>query len=169
MISPVNRKIAKILGTDIPPDDTPVGELVVVEPHELIGVENSDLPPLHDIHRKQLQADKQLEEVIAAALGYQKTLFESVDSVEPKYKSRYVEVANGTMGLALEAIKVKFKAQEIRMKQRLAEAGFQRPTTEKPDTPGTVNNFFYGSREELISAMRVMNEETPVEGPVEDK
>jgi len=70
-----------------------------------------------------------------------------------------VEVANGTMGLALEAIKTKYKAQELRFKQRLSEAGFKTPGGASDDAPNTVNNFFYGSREELISAMRVMNEE----------
>jgi hypothetical protein len=159
MISPVNKKIAAILGADIPPDDVVGTEIVQVEPHEIVGVNNPDLPPLHDIHRKQLQADKQLEEVISAALGYQRTLFETVDSVEPKYRSRYVEVANGTMGIALEAIKTKFKAQELRFKQRLSEAGFKMPAGSSDDAPGTVNNFFYGSREELINAMRIINED----------
>lgn len=163
----INRKIAGILGADIPPDDFSASEIVPVEPHELVSVDNPDLPVMHDIHRKQIQADKQLEEIIAASLGYQKKLFADVDSVEPKYRSRFVEVINGTMGIALEAIKTKINAQEKRAKQRLTEAGFKRPDGPTQEAPGTVNNFFYGSREELISAMRVTTSEP--ETPEKDK
>lgn len=152
----INKKIAGILGADIPPDDFTATEIVPVEPHELVTADNPDLPMLHDVHRKQLQADKQLEEIISASLGYQRKLFNDVDTVEPKYRSRYVEVVNGTMGIALEAVKTKLKAQEQRAKQRLTEAGFKKPAgSGQPDTPNTVNNFFYGSREEVIAAMRI--------------
>lgn len=151
----INKKMAGILGMDIPDEDVETQEVTVVEPHELVDIENADLPPMYDIDRKLLQGDKQLEEVITYALGYQKSLFAEVDTVDPKYRSRYIEVANGTMSLALDAIKTKFKTQETRKKQRLEEAGFVKPNGGGSGDPNdTTNNFFFGSREELITAMK---------------
>lgn len=147
----INKKMADILGMDTPEDENSGGEIVTVEPHEIVRVDNPDLPQLHDVDRKQLQAEKQLEEVINFSLGYQQNLFDEVSTVEPKYRSRYVEVANGTLGIALDAIKTKLKTQENRRKQRLEEAEFQKPTNQ--NTGETTNNFFFGSREELIAAM----------------
>jgi len=146
----INKKMAAILGMDVPDDEVLVQEIVPVEPHELIMVDNPDLPPMYDIDRKLLQAEKQLEEVIQFTLGYQKTLFSEVASVDPKYRSRYVEVANGTLGIALDAIKVKIKTQENHRKQRLEEAEFISPRTNKKAGEGVTNNFFVGTREELI-------------------
>lgn len=154
----MNNKMAAILGMDEVPEEVTAKEVVVVEPHEIVKVDNSDLPAMHDIDRKQLQAEKQLEEVIEFSLGYQRSLFEQVETVEPKYRSRYVEVANGTMGLALDAIKTKIKTQENRRKQRLDEAEFQRPGG-KGGNGETNNNFFVGSREDLIKAMRDAGED----------
>jgi len=140
----INKKMAAILGMDVPDDEVLVQEIVPVEPHELIMVDNPDLPPMYDIDRKLLQAEKQLEEVIQFTLGYQKTLFSEVASVDPKYRSRYVEVANGTLGIALDAIKVKIKTQENHRKQRLEEAEFISPRTNKKAGEGVTNNFFVG-------------------------
>lgn len=148
----MNNKMAAILGMDEVPEEVTAKEVTVVEPHEIVKVDNTDLPDMHDIDRKQLQAEKQLEEVIEFSLGYQRQLFDQVENVEPKYRSRYVEVANGTMGLALDAIKTKIKTQENRRKQRLDEAEFQRPNG--GGSGDTNNNFFFGSREDLIEAMK---------------
>lgn len=153
----MNPKMASILGMDEVPEEVTSKEVIVVEPHELVDIENPDLPTMHDIERKQLQAEKQLEEVIEFSLGYQRDLFDEVTTVEPKYRSRYIEVANGTMGLALDAIKTKLKTQENRRKQRLDEAEFQRPTGGKSGE--TNNNFFFGSREDLLEAMKDADEE----------
>lgn len=146
----MNNKMAAILGMDIP-EEVETTEVTIVEPHELVQIDNPDLPPMHDVDRKQLQAEKQLEEVIEFSLGYQRTLFDNAEAVEPKYRSRYVEVANGTMSLALDAIKTKIKTQENRRKQRLDEAEFQRP--QGGGAGATENNFYFGSREDLIKAM----------------
>lgn len=148
----INKKIAGILGMDVPEeDDMECREVIPVAPHEIVSVDNPDLPPMHDVDRKQLQAEKQLEEIIEFSLGYQKRMFAEVDSVEPKFRSRYVEVANATLGLALDAVKVKITTQENRRKDRLKEAEFQRPGQRKEAS--MTNNFFFGNREELINAL----------------
>ena len=147
----INKQIAGILGMDIP-EEVVMDEIISIEPHEIVRVENNDLPPMQDIERKILQGEKELQEVIDASLGYQRQLFDEVSTIEPKYRSRYVEVANGTMHIALDAIKVKLKTQDEKKKQRLKEAEFKRP--QNASDGETTNNFFFGSREELISAMR---------------
>lgn len=144
----MNKKMAAILGADIPEDEEAPKQIVAVEPHEIVTSDNPDLPDMHDINMKQLQAEKQLEEVIAFTLGYQKSLFDEVSTVDPKYRSRYVEVANGTLNLALDAIKTKLKVQENQRKLRMDEAEFQRPDGGKGD--GATQNFFFGSREDLM-------------------
>lgn len=156
----INKKMANILGMDIPEEPT-TGEVIVVEPHEVVRTENPDLPAMHDIDRKTLQAEKELQEIIDATLGYQRALFDEVGTVEPKYRSRYIEVANGTTALALDAIKTKIKSQEEKKKLRMKEAEFQRPTGQ--DSGQTTNNFFFGSREEvmaMINAEPVEDDET---------
>jgi len=123
----INSKIAGILGMDVPIDEEPSGEVIVVEPHMIVNFDNPDLPQTHDIDRKMLQAETELQTVIDDSMKYQKELFKEVETVEPKYRSRYVEVANGTMHIALDAIKVKLKTQEEKKKQRLKDAAFKRP------------------------------------------
>ena len=155
----INPKIANILGMEIPVDEEPMGEVIIVEPHTIVKVDNPDLPQTHDIDRKMLQAETELQTVIDDSMKYQKELFREVDTVEPKYRSRYVEVANGTMHIALDAIKIKLKTQEEKKKQRLKDASFKRPID--ANAPGdTTNNFFFGSREDLISAIRDDSDET---------
>lgn len=149
----INKKMATILGMEVPEDDVKIGEVVPVEPHEIVTVENPDLPPMYDINRKQLQAEKQLEEVIEFTLGYQRDLFSEVGVVDPKYRARYIEVANATMGIALDAIKTKIKAQENQRKLRMDEAEFRSPGSNK-DSPASVTNNFFGTREEIIAVMR---------------
>ena len=144
--------MAAILGMDIPEEAMIAREMITVEPHEIVLVDNPNLPPLHDIERRQLQAEKQLEEVIAFSLGYQRTMFSEVSTIEPKYRSRYIEVANGTLSLALEAIRTKLKTQDDRRKRRLEEAEFQGGGGQGSGT-GT-NNFFFGSREDLITILK---------------
>lgn len=158
-----NKKMSAILGMDDPGEGAaPAQELIVVEPHEIVDVQNPDLPDMHDIYRKQLQGEKQLEEVINFALGYQQTLFDGLETVDPKYRSRQIEVANSTLGIALDAIKTKIKIQENQRKLRMEEAKFVRPAKgdnspegggEESTEPGT-NNFFFGTREDLLQQIR---------------
>ncbi len=155
----INPKIAGILGMEIPDEDEPSGEVIIVEPHRIVKVENPDLPPTHDIDRKQLQAETELQAIIDDSMRYQKELFKEIETVEPKYRSRYVEVANGTMHIALDAVKVKLKTQEEKKKQRLKDAGFKKPLdTNSPSD--TTNNFFFGTRNDLIAAIRDDSDET---------
>lgn len=148
----INTKIATILGMELPEETVTASEMIKVEPHDLYYSDNADLPSMTDIERRQNQAEKELQEVIDFSLGYQRELFDQVASVEPKFRSRYVEVANGTLGLALDAIKIKLKTQDEKRKQRLKEAEFRVPG--KSSEPKTTNNFFMGTREELLAAIK---------------
>jgi len=145
----INKKMASILGMDIPEETAT--EIVEIQPHEIVTIDNDDLPSMKDIDRKQLQGEHELQRVIDFSLGYQENLFDDIGSIEPKYRSRNIEVANATLGIALEAIKVKLKTQDDKKKMRLKEAEFVAPT--KRGAGDTNNNFYFGSREDLISAM----------------
>lgn len=158
----VNKRMATILGMDMSEDEGLQTEIVEVEPHEIVRLDNPDLPPTADIDRRQLQAEKQLEEIIQTSLGYQRELFDAVKEVEPKYRSRYIEVANGTLGLALDAIKVKLKTQLDTRKQRLDQAKFRTEGRNKENT-GQTNNFFFGSREEILAQLKGVGVGEPVE------
>jgi len=148
----INKNMASILGMDIPEETAT--EIVEIPPHEIVTVDNDNLPPMKDIDRKQLQGEYELQKVIDFSLGYQETLFDEIGSIEPKYRSRNIEVANATLGIALDAIKVKLKTQDDKKKMRLKEAEFVAPN-KKSDIGDTTNNFYFGSREDLISAMAV--------------
>jgi hypothetical protein len=148
----INKNMAAILGMDIP-EEIMHREIIEIPPHEIVSVDNPNLPAMHDINRKQLQGEHELQQVIDFTLGYQKTLFDDVGSIEPKYRSRSIEVANATMGIALDAIKVKLKTQEEKKKIRLKEAEFVPPSQKA--SGDTTNNWFVGSREELIAAVTV--------------
>jgi len=145
----INKKMASILGMDIP-EETPT-PIVEIAPHEIVTIDNDALPNMKDIDRKQLQGEHELQRVIEFSLGYQERLFDEVNSIEPKYRSRNIEVANATLGIALDAIKVKLKTQDEKKKMRLKEAEFVSPN--KGSVGDTNNNFYFGSREELIDMM----------------
>jgi hypothetical protein len=145
----INTKMAAILGMELP--DEPATEIIEIAPHEIVVIDNPDLPPMRDIDRKQLQGEHELQRVIDFSLGYQETLFNEIGTIEPKYRSRNIEVANATMSIALDAIKTKLKTQDDKKKMRLKEASFVSPDSN--NAGDTNNNFFFGSREDLISSL----------------
>jgi len=146
----INPKIAGILGTDTKDIEPPTTDPIVVEPHEVIHIKNDKLPNMVDINYKLAEGEKELQTLIDAALTYQQVLAADTASIEPQYKSRYIEVLNGTMTIALNAIQTKLKTQEVKKTQRMKEASFE---GRKSEGGNTNNNFFFGSREDLLIAM----------------
>ena len=147
MTQRLNPNIAKALDMELP-EEQPVEEsapLVCVEPHELITLDNPDLPDLSDIETKTLEGEKQLEMLIERGMGMFTELYEELPEIEPRYRARHLEITALIMGNTLDAIKHKTKYQIDRRKQRLDEAGFGKSGNTKIETAN-----FYGSREEIM-------------------
>lgn len=120
--------------------------MVVVEPHELITLDNPDLPDMSDIETKNLEGEKQLEILIQHGQGMFAELYEELPEIDPKYRNRHLEITALIMGNTLDAIKTKMEHQLKRKKQRMEEANFGVSTKGS----GTQVNNFYGSREEVL-------------------
>jgi hypothetical protein len=144
----LNSNIARALDMDMP-DEPPIEEsaaLITVEPHELVMVDNEDLPDMSDIETKAIEGEKQLEQIIAKGQGMFAELYEELPNIDPKYRNRHLEITALIMGNTLDAVKTKMEYQLKRKKQRMEEAEFG---TDKSNTSISTANF-YGSREELI-------------------
>ncbi len=164
MIQRLNPNIAIALDMELP-DEAPIEDsapMVVVEPHEIITVANSDLPDMSDIETRNVQGEKQLEQIISKGMGMFTELYDELKGVDPKYRNRHLETTALIMGHTLDAIKHKTGHQLKRKTQRMEEAGFGKP--DKGTKIGTAN--FYGSREEL---MKVINEAEDVVSPSESE
>lgn len=158
----VQPGVAEALGMAIPDMETQPEEdiltknMVVIEPHEIVTVENSDLPDMTDIAVKGAEGEKQLEELIVRGLVAVKSAFEDVPTTEPKYRGRMLEVAGVLFGQTLEAIKHKNELQLKKTKSRMEQANFTlKKATPAPDATGnartvTNNNIILnGDREAL--------------------
>jgi len=158
----VNPKIAEALGMAPPPEPEKTTHLVTVLPNEIsmMNVENSELPNMDDANQKQLEAEKQLEKVIELSMNQAETLQGEVSTIEPKYRSRTVEVANDSMKIALEAIKLKIDTQFKTKETRLEELNYQRKSKSAggENKANSITNFYVGSREELMKLMDDTNQ-----------
>jgi hypothetical protein len=164
MTQRLNPNIAIALDMELP-DEAPIEDsapMVVVEPHEIITIGNVDLPDMSDIEMRNIQGEKQLEQIISKGMGMFTELYDELGGIDPKYRNRHLETTALIMGHTLDAIKHKTGHQLKRKKQRMEEAGFGKP--EKGTKIGTAN--FFGSREEL---MKVINGATEVESPPESE
>jgi len=163
----LNPNIAAALDMELP-EEAPVensAPLVTVDPHEIVAVQNDDLPDMSDIEVKMVQGEKQLEQVISKGMGMFTELYEELKSIDPKYRNRHLETTALIMGHTLDAIKHKTGHQLKRKEQRMKEANFG--VQDSGTKIGTAN--FFGSREDL---MKMMHEAEAVEvtpKPVEPK
>ena len=157
-MSTFNKKIAESLGIDIPPTETdPMLVPVVVEPHEIVSVENTNLPPMADIDSRLLEGEKQLELIIQSSLDQVVETKEQIAQLEPKYRGRFVDAANATLTIALEAVKTKIATQMDKKDMRMKEAEFKGGGGQKTAGGGnTTNNIiFSGSRDDFLKAIQI--------------
>lgn len=155
----MNKKIAESLGMEIPEENEianrveEIKALTAVAPHEVIVVDNPDLPSLTDIETKLAEGEKQLEEVIVNGLAQMKKMFDNAEEASPDKVARYLEVAQMMMAQTLTAITHKNKLQLEKKKARLQEHNYA-PDKKSGSGGGTVtNNLFVGSREEALEML----------------
>ena len=152
----LNKKIAEALDMELPPEEAINTLPVRIEPTELpVPINNSDLPSMIDIEVRLLEGEKQLEELIQKASAMLMDQYEMVTEIEPQYRNRHMEIASMFMSTIVDAVKHKNELQIKKKEQRMKEAKF---STETADSgPRTVNNTFFGTREDL----RKMLEDDP--------
>ena len=75
-----------------------------------------------------------------------------MEEIDPRFKNRYVENTNGTLQVALDAIKTKADIQMKKRENRLKEANFKLESRNQKggQANSTTNNIFVGSREDLM-------------------
>lgn len=147
MTQRLNPNIAEALDMELP-DNPPVEDsapLVVVEPHEIVRVDNPDLPDMSDIEVKNLEGEKQLETLIGQGMGMTQELYAELPEIEPKYRNRHLEITAMIMSETRGAIETKLAHQLKRKEQRLKEAGFG-----AQKDGGKVTQNFFGSREDIM-------------------
>lgn len=172
-MSQINKKIAQSLDMEVPEEQEfesdPTNALTTVEPHELTTVDNADLPDMSDIDRSAAEGEKQLEIVIRHGLGQMERLQDGMAAVDPKYRNRYIENTNQAISVTLDAIKFKNELQLKKKEMRLKESSHRKPDSAGGEG-GTTNNFFVGSREELLRMFDDQPEGDPdvIEGEIED-
>lgn len=152
----IATNIAKALDMELPSDvknySSEVRDLTRVAPHEIISLDNPDLPDMTDIDIRLAEGEKQLEEIIVHGLAMMNEMFEKAEDVEPSKKARYLEVAQMMMAQTLSATIHKTKLQLEKKKMRMVEAGWA-PAGKDPGG-NTTNNVFVGSREDMIKMLR---------------
>jgi len=153
----VHTKVAEALGMAIPEEDQPTDilsqNLVVVEPHEIVSVDNPELPDLTDVEKTRVEALKQLEELIVRGMVAVKDAFADVPDTEPKYRGRMLEVVSGLFGQVGDLVKFKNELALKTKKSRMEEMNFSKKKSGGGAEGGTaksVTNFFVGNREELL-------------------
>lgn len=159
--NPINSIIANSLGMSMPEipegETVPVSHLVEVLPTEVEArrVNNPDLPDMSDMEKAQIEAEVQLERVIALSMHQASEMAKKTVDMEPRFLARTVEVTNDSLKVALDAIKTKLdNAREVE-KARMEKVNFKREGAPggAPDQQTTNNFFFHGSREELLAAL----------------
>ena len=157
----INKQIAESLGIEVPEEQSDLTLPVVVEPHELVRVDNPALPDMADIDKRLLEGEKQLETVIKVSLEQVEEIQEDVHRIEAKNRGRYYEASNMSMQIALEAIKTKISTQMDKKEMRMKEAEFQ-GKNKKPDAPlggnTTTNYIFSGSLEDVQDLIKKSSE-----------
>jgi len=165
-MSTFNTKIAESLGIALPPEEPNSLKLpVVVEPSEIVRVDNPALPDMTDIDKRMLEGEKQLETIITVSLDAVAEAQEIIPTVEPKLRGRFVEAANVSLGLALEAVRTKISTQKDKKEMRLKEAEFEgkKGKSSGPQAGNTTNNIiFTGSQPEMLDY--IMNKPKESEG-----
>lgn len=150
----VPKRVAELLDMAVPEtepenENDVIGEIVPVEPHEVISVVNPDLPNMSDIDYKLVEGEKQLEELIVRGMKAFKDSFEQVENIEPKFRGRFLEVVTTLYVATLEAVKHKNTLQIDKSNMRLKQAGFAKKTARNDQSGGTTNVFFTGTIDEL--------------------
>lgn len=153
-MSTFNTKIAESLGIALPEENVnPLKLPVVVEPSEIVRVDNPSLPDMSDIDKRMLEGEKQLETIITVSLDAVAEAQEIIPQMEPKLRGRFVEAANVSLGLALEAVRTKIATQKDKKEMRLKEAEFEGKKGKGGSGPtgNTTNNIiFTGSQPEML-------------------
>lgn len=174
-MSQINKKIAQSLDMEIPEDQEfeadPTNALTTVEPHELTTVENPDLPDMMDIDRSLSEGEKQLEMVIRHGLGQMERLQDSWSDIDPKYRNRFIENVTSATNSTLDAIKFKNELQLKKKELRLKEDLHRKPDSAGGES-GSTNNFFIGSREDLLRMFdegQIEDDTEVIEGKIEDE
>lgn len=164
-MSKLNPKIVQAIGLEMPPESENEGKQISVEvkPHELALVHNEDMPDVSDAEMSLLEGEKQLELVINAGLDTFRDLDDRRASVEPKFLSRHIETSSLILGHTLDAIKHKTELQLKKIENRMKQKEFG---GKSQSGVGKQNNFFVGSREDLLDLMQ--KEVRDVESSEED-
>lgn len=155
MTTKVNNNFADIMDMEPVDQDETMPE-ITVDAHEIVVVENPDLPDMTDIDGKMVQGEKQLEILIDKGINMTRELYDELPKIEPKYRNRHMEITSLVMGTALDAIKHKTDLQLKKKEQRLKEKSFAGKAAAKTPGGGSVtnNNNFFGNREELLKFIR---------------
>lgn len=165
----LNEKISNSLDIDHPEDsEEQSGTDIVVYPHELPDdLGNNDLPSMRDIDIKTIEGEKQLDVIIEKSMKMFEEFYSELPTIEPKYRNRHMELTNSILENVIDAIKHKTEYQLKKKDMRMKETNFVR--TSKSESPlgsgGTTNNnFFVGSREELLETLNNMQKSQNTDG-----
>jgi len=160
MTTRLNPKIADALDMDMP-EETSVEDSalpVVVEPHEIVRVDNEDVPDMSDLEVRLLENQKRMDDLVAKGMGMVSELYKELPTIEPKYRNRHLEIMTMLMGETRTAIEHMNNLQVKRKEVRLKEAAFGKGKTGETKI-GTAN--FYGTREEVLRMIQGAEEAPP--------
>jgi hypothetical protein len=152
----INTMIQKALGVDVAEEQQPEPTVlpVLVEPHEMpVPVDNGDLPNMADIERRQVEGEKQLEELITMGKAILDDFYkDELPNADPKMKRGIMEQIQMMFANTLAAVKHKNDLQLEKKKSRLADAAF----TKKGAAQGgaQVTNNFFGTQEQMRDAIK---------------
>lgn len=132
-----------------------------IEDAELIPMENDDLNELTTVntnvpstmHEPDKEIRDDIKEVYERAIDAFDDNMEAIETMEPKFKSRAIEVSQGYLSSALEAIKIKQRTKEHADKMTLETAKVNGGGGTGAQTADTINNnILVADRNDILKA-----------------
>lgn len=153
MSNKLNTNIAKALDMEVPPeindDDLPME----IDPTALVKVDSPNLPDMTDIDIRLLEGEHQLDTLISSGMAMFKEMQEGLETVDPKFRNRHMEIVTMAFSQVLAAVKHKndlqLKKKDTRMNEQSFAGGGQ-----KSNENGTVVNNFFGTREAALELIQ---------------
>jgi len=147
----INKHIAEALEMNVPEEIREDAKmLVTVDPHELVALDNEDLPEMIDIEHRMLEGEKQLEMLISKGMNIVEEMQDSLVDIEPKYRNRQLEILSLIFGNLSDVVKFKIDIQLKKKKSRMDEAKF---AGKDGKAPGQVHNHYY-DRNDVLNMMK---------------
>jgi len=145
----LNTTMISALGIDLPENSEEESNLPVPEPihpHDIVLVDNPNLPEMEDIETNLIEGERQLETLIQNGFDMFKALSEERSTIQPNYRNSHLERLIMIFQSTADVVKYKTELQLKKKKSRLEDAKFPGRPGSKQETedgsPAPITNIY---------------------------